>query len=284
MHNKKAACFGVILSVFLAIGLMPRIGAATQPGEAAVSQSDTTIREIRIHSRFGEGKPFTDIGVHSTASPVEHTSRFPAVSIHQALKDQVAGLYIQETTGEPGAVQQMFLRGAPMPVFSMRDVYQSQPLVVLDGIPLIGEHPFAFDIQQYDFNRIGPATNLLSNIDMNNIASISVLKDLASTAIYGPMAANGVIVITTKQPTTTRKISFSSYVGMAQRPMVTTINGSYENAFRQQFYDRYTATGRYSSDDSYPLYLSDSLNASYYGPSNWTESYYQTGLLYSANA
>src|SRR3546814_3312295 len=84
---------------------------------------------------------------------------------------------------------------------------------------------------------------------MNNIASVAVVKDPAGTAIYGPLAANGVIVITTKQPSSQRKISFNSYIGMAQRPSVTTINGSYENAFRQQFYDRYTATGRYSADD-----------------------------------
>src|SRR5699024_5761206 len=55
-------------------------------------------------------------------------------------------------------------------------------------------------------------------------------------------------------------------------------------AFRQQFYDRYTATGVYSEDDSYPLYLSDSLNADYYGPSNWTDSYYRNGLNHAINA
>jgi len=214
----------------------------------------------------------------------DDAAHFPAVALQQYIKDRAPGLYVQENSGEPGTIQPMYIRGAPMPILTHKEIYQSQPLVVLDGIPLIGEHPFAFDIQQYQFDRIGPATNLLSNIDMNNIESIRVLKDLASTAIYGPMAANGVVLITTKQPTTTRKISFNSYFGVAQRPTVTTINGDYENAFRRQFYDRYTAIGRYSADDSYPLYLSDSLNASYYGPSNWSDSYYQNGLLYSADA
>src|SRR5690606_28137249 len=125
-------------------------------GEASASRCDSTVSEIRIHSRFREGKTFTGIGIHATTSSAEQTARFPPASANQSLKDQVAGLYIQETTGEPGSVQQMFLRGTPMPLFSMRDVYQSQPLVVLDGIPLVGEHPFAFDIQQYDYNRIGP--------------------------------------------------------------------------------------------------------------------------------
>ncbi|WP_257667488.1 SusC/RagA family TonB-linked outer membrane protein [Parapedobacter tibetensis] len=227
---------------------------------------------------------FTDRNPQSISLPSEDIAHYPAVSLQQYLKDQAVGLYIQESSGEPGTIQPMFIRGLPMPILSQKEVYQSQPLVVLDGIPLISEHPFAYDIQQYDFNRIGPATNLLSNIDMNNIASVQVLKDLAGTAIYGPLGANGVIAITTKQPSPTRKISFNSYVGIAQRPTVTTINGAYENNFRRQFYDRYTASGQYSADDTYPLYLSDSLNTAYYGSSNWTDNYYQNGLVYSADA
>ncbi|RQP15115.1 SusC/RagA family TonB-linked outer membrane protein [Parapedobacter defluvii] len=252
----------------------------TVPQDSLVNDT-TLVKELTI-SRVDS--IFTDVNVRSMSTAPDEIARFPAVSLQQYLKDQAAGLYVQENTGEPGSVQPMYIRGLPMPILSHKEIYQSQPLVVVDGIPLIGEHPFAFDIQQYQFSRIGPATNLLSNIDMNNIASVTVLKDLASIALYGPMGANGVIAITTKQPTTQRKISFNVYAGAAQRPTVTTINGAYENAFRKQFYDRYTATGRYSADDSYPLYLSDSLNTSYYGPSNWTDSYYQTGLLYSANA
>ena len=227
---------------------------------------------------------FSDQQVFTVALDVDHIARFPAASLQQYMKDQAPGLYVQENSGEPGSIQSMYIRGIPMPILGQKEIYQSQPLVVLDGIPLIGEHPFAYDIQAYDFNRIGPATNLLTNIDMNNIASVKVVKDPAGTAVYGPMAANGAIVITTKQPGTQRRISFNSYIGMAQRPLVTTINGAYENAFRQQFYDRYTATGRYSADDSYPLYLSDSLNTAYYGPSNWTDSYYQNGTVYAADA
>lgn len=215
---------------------------------------------------------------------VDRLARSPVVSLQQVLKNEVAGLFVQEASGEPGTVQQLFIRGISMPLISPREVYQAQPLVILDGIPLVGEHPFAYDIKLFDFNRIGPATNLLSNIDMNNIESIQVLKDPVDIASYGPMAANGVIVLQTKRATRQTKINVSSYIGLAQRPYVTTINGAYENAFRRQFYDRYTATGVYSPDDVYPLYLSDSLNNDYYGPSNWTDSYYRNGLNHSITA
>ena len=208
----------------------------------------------------------------------------PSVSLQQFVKGRFAGLYVQEPSGEPGSIQNMFIRGSALPLLSAKDLYQAQPLVVLDGIPMVTEHPFAFDIQQYDFNRIGPATNIFTNIDMDNIASIEVLKDAAAIAIYGPRGINGVIVLKTKEAGPVRKINFNTYVGMAQKPTVTTINGNYENSFRQRFYNMYTPNGRYFEDESYPAYLSDSLNSAYYGPSNWNDLYYKNGMVYSVNA
>src|SRR5690606_32462252 len=173
-----------------------------------------------------------------TQSITQNTSKLtesPGVGLQQFLKANAPGVYIQESTGEPGALQQMYIRGTAMPLLTKRDIYQTQPLVVLDGIPLISdEHPFAFDIQNYTFNRVGTATNLLSHIDMNNIARVEVLKDLSGAAMYGPMGANGVIVLTSKNAGNKKRISFNSYVGFAQRPSVTTINGEYENDFRKQ--------------------------------------------------
>ncbi|WP_285008919.1 SusC/RagA family TonB-linked outer membrane protein [Pedobacter faecalis] len=209
---------------------------------------------------------------------------FPAVTLQQYLKGEAAGLYVQESTGEPGAPQTMFIRGTSQPLLSQREVFQSQPLVILDGIPLTAEHPYALDIQQYKFERIGPGTDPLSIINMDNIESVQVLKDISATAIYGPKAVNGVILLTSKPATTKRKITFDSYVGMATPNAVTTVNGNFENQFRRQFYDRYTGNGSYSDNDVYPLYLSDSLNNAYYGPANWDEQYYNSGLAYGANA
>lgn len=221
----------------------------------------------------------------SVVKEPEKLAMYPAISLQQSLKGQAPGLYVQESSGEPGSLQQMYIRGLSMPLLSKRDVYQSQPLVVLDGMPLIiDEHPFAFDLQRYDYNRVGPATNLLASIDINNIEKVEVLKDMAGIAYYGPRGANGVIVLTSKKGSTASKISFNSYVGMAQRPSVTTINGDYENNFRKQFYDRYTTDGSYNDDDVYPLYLSDSLSNAYYGPSNWSDSYYKNALVYGIQA
>lgn len=271
----KAAifCYSILFTLSEGSAMTIQDSLAVDSVKASI---DTVHRETSVE--------FTDRAVKTVGSTMKELTVYPAVSLQQSLKGQAPGLYIQETSGEPGSLQQMYVRGVPMPILSAKEIYQSQPLIVLDGIPLIGEHPFAYDIKQYDFNRIGPATNLLTNIDMNNIASVQVLKDMAGMALYGPMAANGVILLTTKQVGSKRKISANAYFGFAQRPNVTTINGEYENAFRQQFYDLYTTTGKYSADDVYPLYLSDSLNMDYYGPSNWTDTYYQNGLQHAITA
>ncbi|MBE7177400.1 MAG: SusC/RagA family TonB-linked outer membrane protein [Mucilaginibacter polytrichastri] len=208
-------------------------------------------------------------------------SLFPAVSLQQFIKGQSPGLYVQEPTGEPGTQQNMFLHGTPLPLLSAKDLYQTQPLVVLDGIPLVAEHPFAYDLQQYDFVRLGPATNTLANIDMDNLESVTVLSDIAETSQYGPLAANGVIVLKSKATMNRRRITFNSYIGMAQRSSVTTLNGAFENNFRSQFYDKYQSG---TAKDNYPLYLSDSLNNSYYGSSNWSDLYYRNAMIYSINA
>ena len=221
----------------------------------------------------------TDAG--STFLDPTKISKLPVISLQQFLKGQVSGVYATEPSGEPGTVQNLFIRGISMPIFSAKDQFQSQPTIVIDGVPVISyDHPFAYDIQQYDFNRIGPATNILANIDPENIASIEVLKDLSASGQYGPRAANGIISITTKHASPVKRISFNTYVGIATPNAVTTLNGADENAFRKPFYNKYAT---FDQTQNIPAYLRDSLYTVYYGPSNWTDLYYQNTLQYGAN-
>jgi len=215
--------------------------------------------------------------------PLQQEDIYPYASLQQLLKGNTAGVYIQEPSGEPGSVNSIFLRGTAIPFLSSKDIYEAQPTVILDGIPLIMDHPFTFDIQSFDYNHLGPATNLLSAIDLNNIATVEVVKDFGRAAIYGPRAANGgVILISTKAPVTgRRKISFNTYFGIVQRPHIFTTNAKFENDFRRQFYDKYATI---EQQQNYPLYLRDSTNAAYYGPSNWTDLYYKNKPVYGVNA
>jgi TonB-linked SusC/RagA family outer membrane protein len=92
--------------------------------------------------------------------------------VDDALVGQVSGVNIQATEGEAGSAPTIRIRGTG----SING--NSGPLVVVDGVPV--DEAF------------------LGSLDMNNIASFEILKDAASSAIYGSRGGNGVIIITTK--------------------------------------------------------------------------------------
>lgn len=98
----------------------------------------------------------------------------------QLLQGKLAGVNVSNVSGEPGANQNIIIRG----VGSLRS--GTTPLFVVDGFVI-------------DNSPTGIASNPLNFINPQDIASMDVLKDASATAIYGARAANGVIVITTKK-------------------------------------------------------------------------------------
>ena len=101
-------------------------------------------------------------------------------NVTQALTGEVAGVTVINTSGQPGSVGTIRVRGYGSPNGN-RD-----PLYVVDGVPLAG-------------------TFALNTINPSDIKSTTVLKDATATAIYGSRGANGVVVITTKSGTSTDK-------------------------------------------------------------------------------
>ncbi|WP_300597397.1 SusC/RagA family TonB-linked outer membrane protein [Niabella sp.] len=214
--------------------------------------------------------------------PLKYFRSQPYVSIQQMVKGNVAGVYVQEPSGEPGTEQYMFIRGLQAPLLSKKDLYAQQPTVFVNGIPLIPDNNMVFDIQVTDYTRIGPATNFLSVIDSRNIESIKILKDPADLARLGPIAANGAIWITTKNTKKGSNESFAStYFGYASNERVTPVNAAYEAAWRKPFYDKYASPENLRV---IPTYLRDIADGNYYGPANWTDLYYQSVPIYSASA
>jgi len=208
--------------------------------------------------------------------------KIPSVTLHQLLKGNAPGVYVRETSGEPGTVQQgTLVRGAAHPVLSPYDVAKNRPLILLNGIPLIEDPSIVYDIQDYALQPVGTATSIQSIFDPENIESIHVLKDYGTTAIYGPRAVNGVLYVTTKNAHPgERKLSLSGYSGFAAPRAVNTINADWEKNFRRPFYDRYATPAQ---EAAYPAYLSDSSNVNFYGPSNWTDLYYAATPVYSVS-
>jgi len=213
---------------------------------------------------------------------VKELAKYPLTSLQQVLKGATSGVYVQQSSGEPGTIKEnMTIRGISRPILNAKNFSDNKPLVIVNGIPLIEDPNLVYDIQNSENTPVGAATNIFSLMDLDNIQSIHVLKDPSTTAIYGPRAANGVIYVTTKNASSgDRRISINGYTGFATPPSLYTINAEFERDFRQPFYDRYATEAQKAT---YPSYLSDSSNVNYYGPSNWVEEYYRTTPIYSLN-
>jgi len=107
------------------------------------------------------------------------------VSATDALQGKVSGLDIISASGDPGSGSQLVIRG-------LSSMGNNQPLIVVDGIPQFAT-PESFDLSSADTEDIG---NLV-NIAVQDIKSIEILKDAASTAVYGSRGADGVLLIET---------------------------------------------------------------------------------------
>lgn len=137
-------------------------------------------------------------------------------SVDQALSGQIAGLSAVATSGAPGSPVKIRIRGTS----SLNGT--QDPLWVLDGIPLEGTDIPSLeslknidDVQQSSIAGLNPA----------DIADITVLKDAAATAIYGARAANGVIVITTKNGKAGKtKINFSTRLTWSPQQNIDRLN------------------------------------------------------------
>ncbi|MBR9774460.1 MAG: TonB-dependent receptor [Cytophagales bacterium] len=116
----------------------------------------------------------------------------PATQIAQKLQGQLAGVQINQTTGRPGQGMNVRIRG------QLSVSAGSDPLYVVDGFPITGD---------------------ISTLNPDEIQDITILKDAASTSLYGSRAANGVVLITTKRGKEGQSsVSLNVYRGLQNVP------------------------------------------------------------------
>ncbi|SFN23105.1 TonB-linked outer membrane protein, SusC/RagA family [Chitinophaga sp. YR627] len=135
---------------------------------------------------YGQQKKITAVGAQSTIRAED--LKLPAANLTNAIAGRVAGIIGVQRSGQPGYDNaEIYIRG-------ISTFTSSSPLVLVDGV----ERDFA-------------------NVDPEDIASFSILKDASATAVYGVRGANGVILIQTKQ-------------GKVGKPL---INAQYDQGFTQ---------------------------------------------------
>ena len=127
------------------------------------------------------------------------SQKLPWLSLQQVLKGNEASVYVQEPSGEPGTKQSMLLRGTSVPLVSATSYYDVQPVVFLNGVPILDDNAYIYHAKNNDFSPLGTASNVLAGLDLANVTSIEVVTDPARLAELGPLAANGAIMVETKK-------------------------------------------------------------------------------------
>lgn len=123
---------------------------------------------------------------------LKDTRDIPVSQIGQKLQGRLAGVQINQTTGKPGQGMSIRIRG------QLSVSAGSDPLYVVDGAPITGS---------------------VGAINPDEIETISILKDAASTSLYGSRAANGVVLITTKKGKRGQtNVSFNAFTGIQKVP------------------------------------------------------------------
>ncbi|MEP1085425.1 TonB-dependent receptor [Algoriphagus sp.] len=137
----------------------------------------------------------------------------PVSSVAQKLQGRLAGVQINQTTGKPGEGMNVRIRG------QLSVTGGSSPLYVVDGFPITG-----------DINALNP----------DEIQEITVLKDAASTSLYGSRAANGVVLITTKKGTVGQtNVNLNVFTGWQTVPengRLEMLNAEEFAQFKKEYY------------------------------------------------
>jgi TonB-linked SusC/RagA family outer membrane protein len=157
----------------------------------------------------------------------------PIIQAVQAIQGRAAGVNVFQPSGTPGAEMVIRVRGTTSFIGS------NSPLYVVDGVPV----------------------DNLNFLSPNDIASMQILKDASSAAIYGSRAANGVVLITTKQAGAGAKVALSAQYGF------TNVSNRIESLNARQYKDL--------MDEMYPGVIPDDAITD---KTDWFNEVYTTGI------
>jgi len=162
---------------------------------------DTQTLDEVVVVAYGQQKKVSVTGSISAVGNRE-LKQGPTSSVTNSLTGRIPGLVTRQTSGRPGEdAAALYIRGRAT-------VNDASPLIMVDGI-------------ERDFSQIDP----------DEIESISVLKDASATAVYGVRGANGVILVTTKRGNSGKaKVSFSGEFGITQINRITKMVNAEEYA------------------------------------------------------
>ena len=243
-----------------------------------LAPANTQLKEVKVMGRRGQSGGLMlqkkEISVSQQTMSMEQVEGLAFTSADEALQGEIAGLDIVSNSGNLGAGTQMRLRG----VTTLTG--DANPLIVVDD--KIFDTPEDFDVANADEE----AYSSLLSVNVEDIASITVLKDAAATAVWGSQGANGVILITTKRGARGKpRVNFSyKFTGTWQPEGYKLLNGDdYTMMLKEEFYhptqqsDRTTGMAELNYDPSYADWENWNNNT------DWVKAVTQFGAMQDFN-
>ena len=254
------------------LGMQP-IEVIARKNLRIVLRDDSNDLDEIIVTGYGNVKKSSFTGAAATIN-TESLADVPTVSIEDKLAGGVPGVSISNTSGAPGAVSNIRIRG-------MGSINAgNEPLIVIDGVPLTSGDINPFGAGSYN----DAGTNSLATINSNDIESMTVIKDAAAASLYGSRAANGVIVITTKSGKKGKtSVEFRSDWGFSNaaidyRPQ---LNGDQRRELLQLGLKNYMMYGENAPEDAAQSfaesYIDNFAPIPEGGYTNWKDLLFKTG-------
>jgi len=245
--------------------------------------SNNVISEVQITSQKttnnGTGLNI-DVRDQTTANATiqaKDLEELQATSIDQALQGRLPGVDIVASSGDPGAGMAIRIRGTA----SINGA--TNPLIVVDGMPYETAIPTDFNFATADEQ--GYAS--LLSIAPSDIKDITVLKDAAATAVWGPRASNGVLIINTKRGAIGPPTVSYTFKGalFAQPSAIPMLNGNQYSELIPEEYQN--GTGSPLNSYLYPEFQHDPSNPYYYynygQNTDWLKAITRTGYSFDNN-
>ena len=219
-----------------------------------ILKEDTEVLEDVVVIGYGSVKKSNLTGAVASVKS-EDIVRMPTSNVLEAIQGQVAGLDITRSSGEAGSGVNMTLRGT-------RSINgDNSPLFIIDGM-------------EGSYDELNP----------NDIASIEVLKDASSTAVYGAAGANGVIIITTKTPKKDKfSIDLDAYYGWNVISSFPEVNRGEDYINFRREAQRTVGAWNSPADDGnlFPSYMQKYIDSNQWV--DWFDLASQTGITNSYN-
>lgn len=226
--------------------------SASAPVKVVLSEDTETLEEVVVVGYGTQKKANLSGSVASVDS--EQLQNRPIQNVSSGLQGLMPGVTVTGTNGAPGQ------DAGNIRVRGIGTLNSASPYILIDGVE----------------------SETMSAVDPNDIASISVLKDAASAAIYGSKAANGVILITTKRGATGKpRVSYSGYISFQNATEKVDRLSSYEYA------DMYNKA--LESEGKAPRFTPDEIQKfkdgtdPMYPNTDWYGLAYRTGIQHRHN-